>query len=96
MNNYSEITLLFLKSLRDTICIDFLPNTIKRSDDDKEDDKEIVFYENDYTVVDNIYDYVPSMPERYNSYSKQTNDIPVFTPELRDIFLRFFSEYERN
>ncbi len=92
MNNYSEITLLFLKSLRDTVCIDFLPNTIKRSDDDI----EIVFYENDYTVVENFDEYVPSMPKQYNSYSKQTNDIPVFTPELRDIFLRFFSEYERN
>ena len=32
MNNYSEITLLFLKSLRDTMRIDFLPH-LQKSDE---------------------------------------------------------------
>lgn len=32
MNNYSEITLLFLKSLRDTMRIDFLPHLQKRAE----------------------------------------------------------------
>ena len=106
MNNYSEITLLFLKSLRDTMRIDYLPHTLKKPEPCFEshstriiniDISHILNCATDYKIPDYVYELTPPKPEPfYNRYSKQTNDIPVFTPESCDSFLRFFSEYERN